>query len=273
MNYDAWLAEHPYLRRIAEFHKQVETAVSEASLGHPGTPDWTGYTTDYRAGVPLLQSATSAVDLGPIENAVPSVVKRLATMPVPDTLREDYRTLAAEFSQDSNSPRHAVAWLLGRDEIAFEGAGSLRYVGWTVLARYLQRLVGAFGNWRDEEGWLRRYCPTCGSVPAMAQLIAKDTGRQRLLSCGCCGTRWSFRRTKCPFCENEDDQRLTALLVEGEEGLRIDYCEVCSGYIKTYTGIGNESLLLADWTSLHLDVIAIDRGLKRLTTSLYEVLP
>ena len=29
-------------------------------------------------------------------------------------------------------------------------------------------------------------------------------------------------------------------------------------------------MLLADWTSLHLDVIAQDRGLKRLAASLYD---
>jgi len=46
--------------------------------------------------------------------------------------------------------------------------------------------------------------------------------------------------------------------------------ESCGGYIKTYNGSGNESLLLADWTSLHLDVITRDRGLHRSAASLYE---
>jgi FdhE protein len=64
---------------------------------------------------------------------------------------------------------------------------------------------------------------------------------------------------------------LSALSVEGEKQLRIDCCFSCSGYLKTYNGEGQESLMLADWTSLHLDVLAKDRGLKRLATSLYEV--
>jgi FdhE protein len=58
--------------------------------------------------------------------------------------------------------------------------------------------------------------------------------------------------------------------VEGEGGLRIDYCETCHGYLKTYDGEGNESVLLADWTSLHLDVLARDRGLQRKAASLYQ---
>ena len=105
----------------------------------------------------------------------------------------------------------------------------------------------------------------------MAQLVGVDQGRQRLLSCGCCRTRWLYKRTGCPFCENGDDRRLAVVTVEQERGLRIDYCESCKGYLKTYVGEGSETVLLADWTSIHLDVIAFDRGLKRLGASLYDL--
>src|SRR5688572_19583701 len=149
---------------------------------------------------------------------------------------------------------------------------SPRFVAWTAMARFLRPVVSAFDDWREEERWLRRYCPTCGSLPAMAQLVGTDPGRMRLLSCGCCGTRWRFKRTGCPFCE-ADSQRLSSVSIEGEAGLRIDHCESCGGYLKTYDGQGNETLLLADWSSLHLDLIAHDRGLKRLAASLYEFEP
>ncbi len=105
----------------------------------------------------------------------------------------------------------------------------------------------------------------------MAQLVGTDLGRQRFLACGCCKTRWQYRRTRCPFCEDPDDHRLSVLAVEGEGGLRIDYCESCRGYLKTYEGEGSESVLLADWTSIHLDAVATDRGLKRLAGSVYEI--
>jgi FdhE protein len=106
----------------------------------------------------------------------------------------------------------------------------------------------------------------------MAQLVGADPGRMRLLSCGCCGTRWQFKRTGCPFCES-DSQRLASVTIEKEPGLRIDHCESCGGYLKTYDGEGNETLLLSDWSSFHLDLIAHDRGLKKLATSLYEFEP
>lgn len=71
------------------------------------------------------------------------------------------------------------------------------------------------------------------------------------------------------FCQSADDHRLAVVAIEGEAGLRIDYCEACGGYVKTYEGTGSESVLLADWTSFHLDVIASDRRRKRLPASLY----
>jgi FdhE protein len=42
---------------------------------------------------------------------------------------------------------------------------------------------------------------------------------------------------------------------------------------RRFLGLGDESLLLSDWSSLHLDVLAADRGLKRLAASLYEFEP
>jgi FdhE protein len=168
-------------------------------------------------------------------------------------------------------PAHRVVeWLLGDQEFAPESPGLLRYLGWTAVRRSLSPVIEAFRGWRDEEGWMRRYCPTCGSAPAMAQLTGTDPGRMRFLACGGCGTRWRYRRTQCPFCEN-DSSRLSVVGVEGEGGLRIDYCESCRGYLKTYDGTGDEALMLSDWTSLHLDLLAQDRGLKRFAASLFEL--
>lgn len=39
----------------------------------------------------------------------------------------------------------------------------------------------------------------------------------------------------------------------------------------TYEGEGSEKVLLADWISIHLDVVACDRGLKRLAATLYTL--
>ena len=256
MTRDAWLTRHPYLRPVAVVHAVVERAAADIPAPESPTPDWDGYASDFRAGVPLLESSKVAMDLLPPEDAVRSLIARLVSSPLPDPMAQQCRALAAELESGGEPVEHR---------------GLFRYLAWMVMVRHLGSIVTAFDGWRNEDHWLRNYCPTCGEPPAMAQLIGKDPGRLRKLSCGCCKTRWQYRRTGCPFCDRQDEHRLAVVAVEGESGLRIDYCDTCGGYLKTYDGEGEESVLLADWTSLHLDLIARDRGLKRMAASLYEV--
>ena len=251
MTRDAWLTRHPYLKPAADLAAVVDAAA--ARLAAPiAEPDWPQYLDDFHAGVPLLESDRAAVAIADRSRAVLSMLDGLLATPLPAALSDRCRALRA----DVTSPGER---------------GLYRYLLWSVLARDLRPVVAGFSRWRDEERWLRNYCPTCGEAPAMAQLAGKDPGRLRLMSCGCCGTRWRYRRTGCPFCERTDDHRLSVVGVEGEGGLRIDFCESCHGYLKTYDGEGSEDLFLADWTSMHLDVVARDRGLKRLAASLYEI--
>jgi len=271
MTQDVWLVKHPYLQSVANLQALIDAAIAGIPIPGACVPSWDDYISDFHAGVPLLQSPRVAIDFRDAERILTSLVDALASKPLPGKLKQDCRTLETQLNSDHDSPRRAVAWLLDNDSFTPTSPGLLRYVGWTVLAHYLSPVVDAFSGWRDEERWLRSYCPTCGALAAMAQLVGTDPGRLRFLSCGCCRTRWRYRRTGCPFCQREDDHRLAVVAVEGEAGLRIDYCEVCKGYVKTYEGQGSESVLLADWTSLHLDIIARDRGLNRCAGSLYQL--
>lgn len=271
MTQDVWLREHPYLESLATIHEQVERAVAESPIPTSPVPDFDEYIGDFHRGVPLLLSSSAGIILKLAEPAILSLVDSLITKSLPGKLMGECRALAAELHRDAHAPQRAVAWLLENEAVTPENPGLLRYLGWIALARHLFPVITAFGNWREEERWLRSYCPTCGSPPAMAQLVGNDPGRLRFLSCGCCGSRWRFQRTGCPFCENKDDHRLAILSIEGERGLRIDYCENCDGYLKTYSGMENETFFMADWTSLHLDILARDRGLRRLAVSLYEL--
>jgi FdhE protein len=232
-----WMLAHPFLEGVARLQARIETAAKTVAVPSLCFPDWDDYRHDFAAGVPLLASATVAMDLDAVDAAIPLVM---------DTLRAD-----------------------GAGEA---NAGLQHYVRWVVRSMSLQPIVRAFDEWRDEDRWLRAHCPTCGSPPAMAQLVGVDPGRKRKLSCGHCATRWRYGRTTCPFCETSS-HRLSGLALEGQGGLRIDYCESCRGYLKTYDGHGDEDVMLADWTSLHLDALALDRGLRRLAASLYELEP
>ena len=271
MTTDAWLTSHPYLQNVADLHAIVARAASGTFPADPTALSLDDYRDDFVRGMPLLHSSTITIDWRPVEKSIQTLVEALVSSPLQGHVTEETQRLCTELRADPDAPRRVVACLLLQDDFAFACPGLLRYLGWTAISRYLRSVMDSFDRWRNEEQWLRRYCPTCGTLPAMSQLIGFDQGRRRLLCCGCCGTRWQYRRTRCPFCENTEDDRLGVLTVEGENGLRIDYCKSCQGYLKTYAGEGSETVLLADWTSIHLDVVACDRGLKRLAASLYEL--
>jgi FdhE protein len=270
MTRDQWLAAHAFLRPVASLDERVVTALSGLRIESPRIPDWEAYAEEFGAGVPVLASQALAIDLEPAGRTVVALVDALAAGTLPSALDAQLRQLRDEIRRDVAAPRRLVDWLLGDDGFAPSTPGLLRYVGWLATARSLGPLVAAYGSWRNDERWLHPHCPTCGTGPAMAQLIGTDPGRKRYLSCGCCRTRWQFGRTRCPFCR-VDVQRVAVVTITGEGGLRIDSCELCKGYIKTLEGVQDEALLMADWSSLHLDVLAHDRGLKRLATSLYDL--
>jgi FdhE protein len=271
MTTDLWMEAHSYLRPLADLSAQVDRAAAGIDLPDARIPDWEDYRADFLAGVPLLPSTAAAVDLEPGGRMAGAILERLASGTSSGRLAQKTRALHTELRREPQVSRRLADFLLGDETFRPPFPGLLRYLAWTATARFLRPVVNAFAAWRDEERWLLRYCPTCGSLPAMAQLVGADPGRRRLLSCGCCGTRWRYRRMGCPFCESADDHRLSALAIEGEKYLRIDYCQSCRAYLKTYNGEGRETFFLADWTSLHLDVIARDRELKRLANSLYEL--
>ena len=269
MPIDAWLSGHPYLRGVAAFCRQVETAAVEVVRERVAVPSFEAYREDGLAGVPLLRSTAAAVDLEPGGRGVLALVAKLAETPLPGDRTERARRLHDALKQEADAAKVVPGWLLGREDLASPEPGLLRYLGWVAMTRALRVVVGAFNGWRDEERWMRGECPTCGSPPAMAQLIGEDPGRLRFLICGACATRWRFLRTGCPFCES-DARRVAVIAIDGEPRLRIDWCESCRGYLKTCNGPGEEDVLLADWTSLHLDVIARDRGLERRAGSLFD---
>ena len=267
---DAWLEIHEYLRPVAELCAAVDRAVRDVPGAAAEPPRFEAYREEFAAGVPLLRSARVAPDLQPAGAMAAALARRLASEAPAGRFKDDAAALDATLRADLAAPRKIAAFLLGEEAWTPPSAGLLRYLGWAATARFLRPVVEAFESWRDDERWLRSYCPTCGSAPAMAHLAEADQARSRRLCCGRCATRWQYPRTRCPFCE-EDSQQLAVVAVEGEGGLRLDYCPSCRGYLKTYAGKGAEALLLADWTSLHLDVIARDRGLERRAASLYDL--
>ncbi|MFA5354369.1 MAG: formate dehydrogenase accessory protein FdhE [Thermodesulfovibrionales bacterium] len=127
-----------------------------------------------------------------------------------------------------------------------------------VLAR--PYFLSLNGGSKADASWEGGRCPVCGSAASVASL---DEGR-RSLHCPYCEAAGEFRRTGCPFCLEEDTSKITILEVEGEGGIRIDTCDSCKSYIKTMKGgLSGQTAGEADLMSLHLDIIAQQRGYRR----------
>jgi FdhE protein len=267
-----WTERHAYLKGVAGFHDAVETAAAAAALPQVAVPAGAAWLDDLAGGIPLLRSPKAGLAASPaLPDALGKLVAALAAAPVPEAISGKAALLRDSLGTPDARAR-AVAWLLtGAGDAPIE-AGLARFVGWFALAHALAPAIEAAGLAREDGRWPHGTCPTCAAAPIMAQLVEQGDGRKRrLLVCGQCRTRWSHKRIGCPHCENEDASTLALLEVEGDPGLRLDVCEVCKGYVKSVSGAPEEELLLTDWPTLHLDVLAAERGYVRKGASLYEL--
>lgn len=267
-----WLDAHPYLGPVARFQGIVEDALACAPGRIASVESWDAWGEDEAAGIPLLRSPAACVDFSSAAaSTLGHLVDALTGAEVPERVAAPLGELRGRLRRAPGERVRAIAWITGgaRPEGAPSHAGLVKLLAWTAARRVLEPVVRG-AEARDSGRWGRGHCPTCGALPGMAQLVEGEEGRARLLACGCCGTRWRFRRIGCPFCDSEGPDRLEVLELEGGAPLRLDVCNDCRGYLKTYTDEGDEALFLADWPTLHLDVAAGSRGFRRLGASLYD---
>jgi FdhE protein len=117
-----------------------------------------------------------------------------------------------------------------------------------------------------ENEWLRHYCPVCGGGAQIARL-EKEAGR-KLLYCQLCGTEWRYLRIKCPYCCSEQQKHMRFLQVENSP-YRLDFCDQCKRYIKTFderkggTGRGGFLPSVEDLATMYLDFLAEREGYSR----------
>ncbi len=118
-------------------------------------------------------------------------------------------------------------------------------------------------NELNAEAWLKGYCPVCGSLPYLSLL--KEAEGKRFLLCSFCGYQWRIDRFFCAFCGNKEQDSLHYFCGEGEETYRIDTCDKCHQYIKTIDARNIEIIdpALEDLATLHLDILASQKGYKR----------
>jgi FdhE protein len=115
----------------------------------------------------------------------------------------------------------------------------------------------------DPETWRKSRCPVCGSLPTLSLL--RGDGGMRYSLCSCCGCQWRIDRMSCPVCGSKEQGDLHYFYGEGESACRIDLCDTCRHYIKTidYRSLEESDPCLEDLATLHLDVLAAQKGYRR----------
>ena len=131
----------------------------------------------------------------------------------------------------------------------------------------------------SKEEWSGPACPACGGLPQVSVIREQSgefmAGSPRHLVCGRCALWWCFARATCPWCGEDDSRRVGSFSPEGERLVRIDACDTCHSYVKTFDlreqGGRDVVPLVDDVATLTLDVWAHEKGLRRSGVSLAGV--
>ena len=106
---------------------------------------------------------------------------------------------------------------------------SLQFILGQIVKPLVEKKAEALGPLIAGLRWHKGYCPVCGSMPELSFTKAEEG--QRWLRCALCGHRWRFVRLSCPFCENEDPEKLLFYYIDGREQERAEICEKCGRYL------------------------------------------
>lgn len=273
--WDAYFAQHEYLRQTAgwqlAFEQFLEEKVSPADF--PAKSEWQALT---KEGLPLLQheeiqqnaAKTAAGNLYSVVNAILDNT----SLKLPEAMEKSFTAVSLwAAGAELEECQQLFLLLLQQDDKGLSAFAaehqleetSLRLLGWGILSALVPAEAKDASAW-EELGWKRNYCPVCGRQPVLAVLRKEQQGRARFLVCDGCHTVWPYARVGCVYCGNEDLTKMHVLEPEGEEEMRLDVCDECHAYLKTYQGKdehGEEEIYRHDWATLHLDILGSEKGL------------
>jgi len=203
---------------------------------------------------------------------IDAAVRMLAGATVPEPLMEAGRDLVARSAQERGAM--IETWLDDTSLVEPRLALWMRVAAGPVLEKAASGLEPI-----GREEWTGSACPVCGDVPQCSAIVEESggfmQGAPRYLICGRCATWWAFPRAVCPTCGEDDSRRQGPFAAEGRSWARVDACDTCAGYIKTFDLREAEARdvvpLVDDVASITLDVWAHEKGLSRPGLSLAGV--
>lgn len=113
-------------------------------------------------------------------------------------------------------------------------------------------------------------CPACGGLPQMAVLRPEGDAAGRWLLCSFCLRESAFRRLICPWCREENKEKLPRFSSDDWPSVHIEACDTCRHYLKAIDmTVDGLAVPLVDEAAFSvLDVWANDRGYKKIVPNL-----
>jgi len=104
----------------------------------------------------------------------------------------------------------------------------------------------------------------------MAVLQPEGDAAGRWLFCSFCLRQWAFRRLLCPWCREEDKEKLPRYSSEEWPAVHVEACDTCRRYLKAIDmTVDGLAVPLIDETAFSvLDVWAADRGYTKIVPNL-----
>ena len=219
-------------------------------------------------GFPLFSREDLPLDFGAASGLLRKFLEHLGATDRDD--REGLKKARKKADDTGEWSRNLFKIILKQDEKALSqiakevdlDSNVIRFLGQAALTPSIHALRDAMSSDIDTDGWDYGYCPLCGSQPDMAYFA--KTGK-RYLHCELCGEEWAFSRIRCPFCDNQDQEKLGYFEAEEEEGFRVYFCKKCMRYLKTVDKKAFEEvapLELENLATIHLDLLANENEFK-----------
>lgn len=140
----------------------------------------------------------------------------------------------------------------------------LSFVLFMSLSPFYSAYTQKVARVNDFSLWRQGHCPVCGQAAVMAR--HRSTDGARVLFCWLCHAEWLFPRLVCPYCGNNDQDKLRFFYVQDDRALQVHVCEQCKRYLKTIDNRALEKDLLLDAEEIatrHLDLLAKNEGYHR----------
>lgn len=211
----------------------------------------------FNAEVPLRMQ----IDLSFACSKLPSALA-VARAHGPDVLRERATRLQA---------KSEVAWIRLFESAIILGKASQSDVDDFFVRACLQPIAENLqSQLPPDRNDSKSICPACGGLPQAAVLRPEGEGASRYLLCSFCLREWLFRRIVCPFCGEDDKEKLPRYSAEQCDYVHVEACDRCLQYVKAVNlSIDGHAVPLIDEAAMAvMDVWAADHGYKKAVSNL-----